>query len=104
LEVCLTSNVQTQAAPALEDHPLRMYYEQGIVVTLNTDNRLMSGTTLTDEYLRAHQALGFGWAELCDIAVMGFESAFLPWPEKVAMVETIRTELATTSAGGGSAS
>jgi hypothetical protein len=42
-----------------------MFYDQGLVVTLNTDNRLMSGTTVTDEYLRAHEALGFTWDELC---------------------------------------
>ena len=42
LEICLTSNVQTRAVPSFEAHPLRLYYDQGLVVTLNTDNRLMS--------------------------------------------------------------
>jgi adenosine deaminase len=102
VEACLTSNVQTRAAASLEEHPLRLYYEQGLIVTLNTDNRLMSGTSVTDEFMHAHESFGFGWDELCEIALMGFQSAFLPWQEKVAMVETVRTEIAadaSTAAG-----
>ena len=97
LEICLTSNVQTRAVPSFEQHPLRQYYDQGLVVTLNTDNRLMSATTVTDEYWRAHQYLGFTWDELCDIAVMGFESAFLPHQEKLGLVETVKEEISGLS-------
>ena len=93
LEICLTSNVQTRAVASFEEHPLRLYYDEGLVVTLNTDNRLMSATTVTDEYLRAHQHLGFTWDELCDIAVMGFESGFLPYQEKLALVEAVKAEI-----------
>lgn len=93
IEICLTSNVQTQAAPTLEEHPLRAFYDHGLVVTLNTDNRLMSATTMTDEFLRAHQALGFTWDELCDLTVMGFESAFLPYGERRGLVEAVKTEI-----------
>ena len=59
LEICLTSNVQTRAVESYEEHPLRQYYDRGMNVVLNTDNRLMSGTTLTDEYhaRRAHARL-----------------------------------------------
>lgn len=99
IEVCLTSNVQTRAAASLEEHPLRLFFDQGLVVTLNTDNRLMSATTMTDELLRAHEALGFTWDELCEIAMMGFESAFLPYQEKTALLEAIRAELDATGAG-----
>ncbi|HZO17718.1 MAG TPA: adenosine deaminase, partial [Gemmatimonadaceae bacterium] len=53
LEVCLTSNVQTHASESLDAHPVRRYFDRGMNVVLNTDNRLMSGTTLTDEYLLA---------------------------------------------------
>ena len=95
LEICLTSNVQTRAVADFKDHPLRLYYDEGLVVTLNTDNRLMSATTVTDEYWRAHQHLGFTWDELCDIAVMGFESAFMPYQEKAAFVERMREEIST---------
>jgi adenosine deaminase len=95
LEICLTSNVQTRAAPSLGEHPLRRFYDDGLVVSLNTDNRLMSGTTLTDEYQRAHEALGFGWDELCHMAIMGFESAFMPWRERAALVAAVRHEMGT---------
>lgn len=93
LEICLTSNVQTRAVKSYAEHPLRLYYDEGLVVTLNTDNRLMSGTTVTDEFWYAHQHLGFTWDELCDVAIMGFESAFLPYQEKVTLVEQVRDEI-----------
>ena len=53
LEICLTSNVQTRAVESYAAHPLREYFDRGMNVVLNTDNRLMSGTTLTDEYHHA---------------------------------------------------
>ncbi len=86
LEICLTSNVQTRVADTFAAHPLRRYFDQGIALTLCTDNRLVSGTTLTDEYWRAHEHLGFTWDELRQVARMGFEAAFLPWPEKVELL------------------
>ena len=76
LEICLTSNVQTRAVAAYEAHPLRRYYDLGIPVALCTDNRLVSGVTLTGEYARARDALDFSWDELCGIAVTGFQRAF----------------------------
>jgi adenosine deaminase len=93
LEICLTSNVQTRATPSFEQHPLRLFFDEGMVVSINTDNRLMSGTTVTDEYLRAHESLGFTWDELCAIAVMGFDSAFLPYSEKTALVAAAAAEI-----------
>jgi adenosine deaminase len=93
LEINLTSNVQTRAVPSFEAHPLRRYYDEGLVLSLNTDNRLMSATTVTEEYWRAHQALDFDWDELCDLALMGFESAFLPFQEKVELIEAVAAEI-----------
>jgi adenosine deaminase len=93
LEINLTSNVQTRAVAHADEHPVRLYYDEGLMVTLNTDNRLMSATTVTEEYWRAHEALGFDWDELCDIALMGFESAFLPFQEKVALLEEVAAEI-----------
>jgi adenosine deaminase len=93
LEICLTSNVQTRAVRSFAEHPLRLYYDEGLVVTLNTDNRLMSATTVTDEYWRAHQHLDFTWEELCRIARYGFESAFLPYRQKTALLEEIAADL-----------
>jgi adenosine deaminase len=87
LEVCLTSNVQTKVADSYEAHPLREYFDRGLNVTLNTDNRLMSGTTLTNEYVHAAEQLGFTVDELAGIALNGFESAFLPWEERLMLIE-----------------
>src|SRR6185295_7875467 len=94
LEICLTSNVQTRAADSYESHPLREYYDRGMNVVLNTDNRLMSGTTLTDEYVHAAKELGFSFAELSKIAINGFESAFITWNDRQRLIERARAEIA----------
>lgn len=86
LEICLTSNIQTRAASTYEAHPLREYFDHGHNVVLNTDNRLMSGTTLTDEYWYAVQHLGFTMRELRTIARNGFASAFLPWEDRLKLI------------------
>ena len=82
LEICLTSNVQTRVAASYMAHPLRRYNELGLPVVLCTDNRLMSATTLTDEYAHASEALQFGFRELAGMAVSSFEAAFLPFRER----------------------
>ena len=87
LEVCLTSNVQTRVAESYASHPFREYFDRGLNVTLNTDNRLMSATTLTDEYVYAAEHLGFTVEELAGIALNGFESAFLPWEDRLVLIE-----------------
>jgi adenosine deaminase len=94
LEICLTSNVQTRAVGSYEAHPLRAYFDRGLNVVLNTDNRLMSGTTLTDEYALAAEHLDFDLAELSRIALNGFESAFLPYEERARLVERATAEIA----------
>ena len=99
LEICLTSNVQTRAVESYEQHPLREYFARGMNVVLNTDNRLMSGTTLTDEYLHAARELDFTFDELAQIAVNGFESAFLPWEARQQLVDQARGEIAALVAG-----
>jgi adenosine deaminase len=93
LEVCLTSNVQTRVAESYAAHPFREYFDRGLNVTLNTDNRLMSATTLTDEYVYAAEHLGFGMDELAGIALNGFESAFLPWEERVMLIEEVSEKI-----------
>jgi adenosine deaminase len=93
LEICLTSNVQTRAVPDFAGHPLRGYFDDGLVLALCTDNRLMSGTSVTEEYWRAHQHLGFDWEELCELALMSFEAAFLPHPDKVDVMEAVSMEI-----------
>ncbi len=82
LEVCPTSNVQTRVAATFAEHPLRAQHAQGILITLNTDNRLMSGVTLTEEYARCAEQLGLDLQTLADISLAAFDVAFLPWPER----------------------
>lgn len=86
IEICLTSNVQTHAVERLEAHPLRRYFDQGLCVVLNTDNRLMSGVTLVDEYQAAVSAFGFDFEEIARIALNGFSSAFLPAVERARLL------------------
>ena len=94
LEICLTSNVQTGAAASYERHPVRQYFDRGLSVVLNTDNRLMSDTTLTDEYALAAERLSFTAEELSAIAMNSFECAFLPLDERHGLVERARHEIA----------
>ena len=97
LEICLTSNVQTRATESYETHPLRQYFDRGLNVILNTDNRLMSGTTLVDEYEHASR-IGFGFDELAKMALNGFESAFLPFEERRVLFDRAKAEIAALRA------
>ncbi|HUL04267.1 MAG TPA: adenosine deaminase [Gemmatimonadales bacterium] len=93
LEMCLTSNVHTHAVASPAAHPFRRYLEQGVVVTLNTDGRLVDGVTLTDEYYLAHTVLGLGRDDLVKVTLNAWESAFLPDFEKVALIARVNGEL-----------
>ncbi len=93
LEVCLKSNVQTKAVPSIEAHPLPMYYRKGLRVTLNTDNRLITNTTVTDELLLANQAFGFGMLDLKKIIMNGFKSMFQPYAIRRDWLARMRDEL-----------
>lgn len=86
LEVCLTSNVQTRVADSYGAHPARTYLERGVAICLCTDNRLMSGVTLTDEYRHARDHLGFGAAALRAVARAGFEHAFVDPEERARLL------------------
>ncbi|HZF66764.1 MAG TPA: adenosine deaminase [Gemmatirosa sp.] len=98
VECCLTSNVQTRAAASYEAHPFRRYFDEGLNVVLNTDNRLMSGVTLVDEYAHAQAHLGFTLEELGRVALNGFESGFLPYAERRVLVARAERELAALAA------
>jgi adenosine deaminase len=93
LEVCLVSNLQTKAVQKLADHPAKDYLEKGLRVTLNTDNRLISNTTLTDEYMTAVKEFGWDWNQLKQVVLNGFVSAFLPFREKEKLLEQVIEEL-----------
>jgi len=93
LEICLTSNVQTHAVEDFESHPVRQYFDEGLVVSLHTDNRLMSRTTVTEEHVRAWKHLDFGLPEIARMIQNGFESAFLPHAEKEALLSEVAPDL-----------
>lgn len=82
LEICIKSNVQTQAVESFEDHPIRKYLDRGVRVTLNTDNRTVTDTTITDEYLRAVKHYNLSLAELRTLVINGFKSSFLSYEER----------------------
>jgi len=94
LEVNLTSNEQTHAVPSVARHPVAGYLAEGLNVTLSSDNWLMSGTDLSTEYWRAHAELGLDRAALERMLLNGFESAFLPWPDRQRLAAAARDELA----------
>jgi len=94
LEICLTSNIQTHAATSYAAHPARAYIDRGMNVVLNTDNRLMSGVTLVDEYAHAAHDLHCTFEELARIALNGFESAFLPEAERRRLVADAESAIA----------
>jgi len=93
LEICLTSNVQTRSVKNYESHPIKLYYTYGLRVTLNTDNRLVSNTTLTDELLIAARTYNFTSADIKSIIIHGFKSAFLSYRDKKRLLQRIIPEL-----------
>lgn len=96
LEVCLSSNVQTGAVQDLPSHPLRFYFDYGLRVTINTDNRLITDTTVTKELWLAHHHLGLSLEDLTTIIVSGFKSAFLPFREKQDVLAQVNREIQNT--------
>jgi adenosine deaminase len=93
LEMCPTSNEQTHAVASYAQHPLKRYLDSGVRVTINTDSRLISGVTLTDEYARAVNELGLSVPDLCRCVLNACESSFLPFAERSRLVASVRAEL-----------
>lgn len=93
LEICLTSNFHTKAVPSIKSHPIDFYIDYGLRVTLNTDNRIISNTTLSDEYMLAVEKLGLDYSTIKNIILNGFKSAFLPYKERVRMVNDALKEI-----------
>ena len=93
LEICLSSNVQTRAVADFASHPLPLYFNYGLRVTINTDNRLVTDTTVTKELHLAHIHYEFGLDDIKEIIISGFKSAFLPYREKADVLKEINKEL-----------
>ena len=92
LEVCLTSNWQTKSIRTLKHHPVKHYYRQGMRVTLNTDNRLISDTTLTKEFFLAHKLFQFNLSDFREITIIAMKSAFMKHSDRIRMIKTIANE------------
>jgi len=83
VEICMTSNLRTGCCPELADHPVRRYFDQGLMITLNTDDPAMFRTSLTREYQLAQESFGFTDEHLRELARNSFEASFLPAEKKL---------------------
>ena len=86
LEICLLSNVHTGATPSLEQHPFKTLFKEKFRVTLNTDNRLMSNTTMTREFEAASETFGLTLDDFEKISINAMKSAFLPYDQRCDLI------------------
>jgi adenosine deaminase len=86
LEICLTSNVDTGAVENIKQHPFGVYYRYNFRVTLNTDDRLMSDTTMTKEFKLACQAFDLNVDDLEKITINSMKSAFIPYNSRLRII------------------
>jgi adenosine deaminase len=89
LELCPSSNVQTGAAPSIAQHPIGLLRDLRFRVTVNTDNRLMSRTSMAREMTLLVEAFGYGWSELQWLTVNAMKSAFIPFDERLMLINEV---------------
>jgi adenosine deaminase len=89
LEMCPSSNVQTGAAPSLREHPIGLLRRLQFRVTVNTDNRLMSGVSVSSEMAALVQAFGYGWDDLRWLTINAMKSAFLPFDQRLHLIDHV---------------
>lgn len=95
LEMCPSSNVQTGAAPSIAEHPIGLLRRLGFRVTVNTDNRLMSGTSMSHEFELLSEAFGYGLDDMQWFTVNAMKSAFIPFDERLTIInEQIKPQYA----------
>ncbi len=95
LECCPSSNVQTGAIRDLQSHPIKLYLSLGLRVTVNTDNRLITDTTVSKELWLCHSQMGLSFRDLKQMVLNGFKSAFLPFHVKQQYLRKVSEELKT---------
>ncbi len=88
LEMCPSSNVQTGAAASIAEHPIGELRRRRFRVTINTDNRLMSATSMSREMTLLVEAFGYGWADLQWFTINAMKSAFLPFDDRLDIIDT----------------
>jgi adenosine deaminase len=89
LELCPSSNVQTGAVASIADHPIGLLRHLRFRVTVNTDNRLMSATSMSREMALLVEAFGYGWNELQWFTINAMKSAFIPFDERLAIINEV---------------
>jgi len=89
LEMCPTSNLQTAAAPSYAEHPIGLLRRLHFRVTVNTDNRLMSGTSLSREFEHLVEAFGYTLDDLRWFTINAMKSAFIPFDERLALIDEV---------------
>ena len=89
VEICMTSNVRTWSLDRIELHPVKQIFDAGVMVTLNTDDPTMFGTTLTREYRLAKEIFAFTDDQLHELARNSFEASFLPAEKKLEFLKRV---------------
>ena len=89
IEICITSNLRTGCCAKISEHPVRRYFDQGLMITLNSDDPAMFGSTLNQEYELAQTQFGFTDEHLRELARNSFEASFLPADKKVAFLDLL---------------
>ena len=89
LEMCPTSNVQTGAVASIKDHPIGLLRELQFRVTVNTDNRLLSGVSLSSEFHALTEAFGYGRTDIQWLTINAMKSAFAPFDERLKIINTV---------------
>jgi adenosine deaminase len=89
LELCPTSNVHTRAVKSIAEHPITLLKELRFRVTLNTDNRLMSATSMSREMARLAMDAGWTLGDLRWVTINALKSAFIPFDERLALIEDV---------------
>lgn len=102
LECCPSSNVQTGAVSSLKEHPLKFYLDLGIRVSVNTDNRLITDTTVTREFLLMQQTFDLSFEDVRTLVINGFKSAFIPFHQKAELLRQVNRRIDEAVAGASS--
>jgi aminodeoxyfutalosine deaminase len=89
LEICITSNLRTGCCSRVEDHPVRTYFDNGLMVTLNSDDPALFGSNLADEYFVAHKQFGLTLEHLRELAGNSIEASFLPPARKLELLRRV---------------
>jgi adenosine deaminase len=89
LELCPSSNIQTGAAPSIAEHPIGLLRRLRFRATVNTDNRLVSGTSMSREMALLVEAFGYGWADLQWFTINAMKSSFIPFDERLVLINEV---------------